>query len=61
MNNSSNEDSYDIFMNEVQAMEVLRHKNIVNQIDFGTGEIICSEKDKFLDQKTVNFIVLELA
>lgn len=49
MNNSPNEDSYDIFMNEVQAMEVLRHKNIVNQIDFGTGEIICSEKDKILE------------
>ena len=38
------EDKYEeLFMNEVSAMDVLKHKNIINYIEYGTGDIVHTE------------------
>ena len=51
-----------LIMNEVSAMDVLSHENIVNQMEYGTGQITVTDEDNNVKEtKSVNFIVLELA
>lgn len=59
--NSVDEKLEEIFMNEVSAMDILKHKNVINYIEYGTGEIVKSEDKIVKKVKKVNFIVLELA
>lgn len=51
-----------LIMNEVSAMDVLSHENIVKQMEYGLGQIVNKdENDVVKEIKDVNFIVLELA
>lgn len=51
-----------LIMNEVSAMDVLSHENIINQIEYGTGQVVNTGADGIVkNTKAVNFIVLELA
>lgn len=51
-----------LIMNEVSAMDVLSHENIVSQMEYGTGQIVkTDDNNNVTETKVVNFIVLELA
>jgi hypothetical protein len=45
MNSTLDEKLKALIMNEVSAMGVLSHENIVNQIEYGTGQIIKTDED----------------
>jgi len=42
-------------------MDTLKHKNVINYIEYGNGEIVNSEDTIVMSVKKVNYIVLELA
>jgi len=47
----------ELVMTEVKAMAELNHENVINQIEYGSGEY----KKGNVTKKTVTYIVLELA
>ena len=47
-----------MFLNEVSVMDILNHKNVINYIEYGSGDIVHAEGQTI---KKVNYIVLELA
>ena len=61
LHNSKDEKLEELFLNEVSVMDILKHKNIINYIEYGTGEIVHSEDNIIKSVKKVNYIVLELA
>jgi serine/threonine protein kinase len=61
MNSTLDEKLKVLIMNEVSAMDALKHENIINQYEYGTGEIVDSDNESVKNTKVVNYIVLELA
>ena len=57
MHQNMSEQDRKLVMTEVQAIQDLKHENIIMQVEKGTGEYkkLCGKK------KTVSYIVLELA
>ena len=58
---SCDEKYEELFINEVSAMDVLKHENIINYIEHGTGDIVHLEDKNVKNVVRVKYIVLELA
>ena len=56
MNNNIDASLKALVMTEVKAMDQLKHENVINQIEYGTGVYL-----KANGQREVSYIVLELA